>query len=123
MKIEDEVISSNISRSLNYRNYKPQRRKISGRSNDIKRHLVSDVKTILTETAGEIEGQGMKIIINSNIIDIWTKLKVLLEVTLSGHSDTLTEGSNLIGELFKKIQKKTIPEMFKISIKPKHPWI
>ena len=74
--------------------------KIIGRSNDIKRHLVRDVKTILNETAGEIEGQGMKIIINSNIIDIWTKLKVLPEVTLSGHTDTLTEGSNLIDELF-----------------------
>ena len=58
------------------------------------------MKTILNETAGEIEGQGMKIIINSNIIDIWTKLKVLQEVTLSGHTDTLTEGINLLDELF-----------------------
>ena len=64
------------------------------------------MKKIQNETAGEIEGQGMKILINSNIIDIWTKLEVLLEITLSGHTDTLTEGSNLIGELFKKIQKK-----------------
>ena len=40
LNIEDEVISSNISRSLNYKNYPPQRRKESGRSNDIKRHLV-----------------------------------------------------------------------------------
>ena len=106
LNIEDEVISSNISRSLNYRNYPPQRGKISGRSNYIKRHLDSDVKTILNETAGEIEGQGMKILINSNIIDIRTKLEVLLELTLSGHTDTLSGGSNLINELYKKTQTK-----------------
>ena len=106
MNIEDEVIPSNISRKLNYTKYSPQRGKKSGRSNYIKRHLDSDVKKIQNETAGEIEGQGMKILINSNIIDIWTKLEVLLELTLSGHTDTLPGGSNLIEESYKKTQTK-----------------
>ena len=39
---------------------------------------------------------GVKIIIPSNIIDIYTRLKVLLGLRLSCHSDTLTEASNLI---------------------------
>ena len=106
LNIEDEVISSNISRKLNYTKYSPQRGKISGRSNYIKRHLDSDLKKIQNETAGEIEGQGMIILINSNIITIWTTLEVLLELTLSGHTDTLTEGSNLIDELYEKTQTK-----------------
>ena len=50
----------------------------------------------------------MKIIIPSNIIDIYTRLEVLLGSKLSGHSNTLSEASNLIDELYKrgKIQKE-----------------
>ena len=47
----------------------------------------------------DLEGQGLKIIIPSNIIDIYTRLEVLLGLKLSGHTDTLTEASNLIHEL------------------------
>ena len=55
-----------------------------------------------------MEGQGVKIIIPSNIIDIYTTLEVLLGLKLSGHTDTLTEASNLIDELYKRseIQNK-----------------
>ena len=57
---------------------------------------------------GDLEGQGLKIIIPSNIIDIYTRLEILLGLKLSGHSDTLTEASNLIDELYKRgeIQNK-----------------
>ena len=34
------------------------------------------------------------------MIDIYTRLKNLLGLKLSGHSDTLTEASNLIDELY-----------------------
>ena len=55
-----------------------------------------------------LEGQGVKIIIPSNIIDIYSRLKILLGLKLSGHTDTLTEASNLIDELYKRgeIQNK-----------------
>ena len=55
-----------------------------------------------------LQGDGVKIIIPSNIIDIYTRLEVLLGLKLSGHTDTLTEASNLIDELYKRgeIQNK-----------------
>ena len=55
-----------------------------------------------------LEGQGVKIIIPSNIIDIYNRPEVLLGLKLSGHNDTLTEASNLIDEIYKRceIQKK-----------------
>ena len=54
------------------------------------------------EEPADLKGQGVKIIISSNIIDIYTILEVLLGLKLSGHTDTLTEPSNLIGELCKR---------------------
>ena len=57
----------------------------------------------------DLQGEGFKkIIIPSNIIDIYTRLEVLLGLKLSGHTDTLTEASNLIDELYKRgeIQNK-----------------
>ena len=56
-----------------------------------------------------LEGEGVqKIIIPNNIIDIYTRLEVLLGLKLSGHTDTLTEASILIDELYKRgeIQNK-----------------
>ena len=56
----------------------------------------------------DLEGQGVTIIIPSNIIDIYTRFEILLGLKLSGHSDTLTEASALIHELYKlgEIQNK-----------------
>ena len=51
--------------------------------------------------SGDLEGEGLKIIIPSNIIDIYTRLAILLGLKLSGQTDTLTEASNLIDELYK----------------------
>ena len=55
-----------------------------------------------------LQGEGIKFIIPSNIIDIYTRFEVLLGLKLSGHTDTLTEASNLIDELYKRgeIQNK-----------------
>ena len=55
-----------------------------------------------------LQGEGVKIFIPSNIIDICTRLDVILGPKLSGHTDTLTEASNLIIELYKRgeIQNK-----------------
>ena len=75
--------------------------------------LVEDTqnKTIdeFTDDSDDLEGQGIhKIIIPSNIIDIYNRLEILLGLKLSGHTDTLTEASNLIDELYKRgeIQNK-----------------
>ena len=50
----------------------------------------------------------MKINIPSNISDIYSRLEIFLGLKLSGHTDILTEASNLIDELYKRgeIQNK-----------------
>ena len=53
-----------------------------------------------------MKGQGVKIIMPSIIIDIYNRLEVLLGLKLSGHTDTLTEASNLIDELYKRWNTK-----------------
>ena len=69
------------------------------------------IEDIQNKTFNEIDlqGQGIeKIIIPSNKIDIYTRLEILLGLNLSGHTDTLTEASNLVDELYKRgeIQNK-----------------
>ena len=68
------------------------------------------VEEIQNKTFDEtnLEGQGVKINKPSNINDIYTRLEILLGLKLSGHTDTLTEASNLIDELYKRgeIQNK-----------------
>ena len=57
----------------------------------------------------KLKGRGVeKIIIPSNKIDIYTRFEILLGLKLSGHTDTLTEASNLIDEIYKRgeIQNK-----------------
>ena len=49
-----------------------------------------------------LQDEGVKIIIPSNTIHIFTRLEILLGLKLSGHTDTLTEASNLIDELYKR---------------------
>ena len=86
--------------TLNYENYRPKYGEVnSGR--------YKDTKNILKPN--NLQGKGIeKIIIPSNIIDIYTRLEVLLGLKLSGHTNTLTEASNLIDELYKRgeIQNK-----------------
>ena len=50
----------------------------------------------------DLQGEGVKIIIPSNIINIYTRLEILLGLKLSGHTNTLTEESTLIDELYKR---------------------
>ena len=70
--------------------------------------LFKTFKNIKKEEPINLQGEGIaKIIIPSNIIDIYTRLEILLGLKLSGRTDTLTEGSMLIDELYKRgeIQK------------------
>ena len=70
--------------------------------------LIKNYRKIKKEEPVILEGKGVKIIIPSNIIDIYTRLEILLGLKLSGHTDTLTEASNLVDELYKlgEIQNK-----------------
>ena len=74
--------------------------------------LVEDIqnKTFdeITDNYNDLQGEGVKFIIPSNIIDIYTRLEILIGLKLSGHTDTLTEASALIDQLYKlgEIQNK-----------------
>ena len=91
-----------------YYNRKPTKSRLTGRDRYIKHDLDNNVGRILNlET--KLKGRGIKnIIIPSNIIDIYTRLEVLLGLKLSGHTNTLTEASKLNDELYKRgeIQNK-----------------
>ena len=96
---QDREIFNNILESLDFKNYKAARGESkSGRYKQSKTNFKKH----------NLEGQGVKIIIPSNIIDIYTRLEVLLGLKMSGHTNTLTEASNLIDELYKRgeIQNK-----------------
>ena len=54
------------------------------------------------DDSDDLQGQGIKIILPNNIIDIYTRLEILLGLKLSGHTDTLTQASNLVDELYKR---------------------
>ena len=49
------------------------------------------------EDSDNLECQGVKIIFPSDIVNIYTRLEILLRLKLSGHTDTLAEAKNLIG--------------------------
>ena len=57
------------------------------------------------------KGKGIeKIIIPSNINDIYTRLEFLLGLRFSGHTNTLTEASNLIDELYRRGEIQNIQQ-------------
>ena len=63
-----------------------------------------------------------KFFIPSNIIEIYTRLEILLGLKLSGHTVTLTEASNLIDDIYKrgeiqnKQQNRNAPNKFQTLI-------
>ena len=83
-----------LLQTLDYESYRPKQGEYnSGR--------YKNTKNILKPN--NLQGRGIeKIIIPSNIMDIYTRLEVLLGLKLSGHTDTLTEASNLIDELYRR---------------------
>ena len=108
LKNENDILMLyNIINDLGYTGRGDNRSK---RKTFLTETLPNSVEEIQNRTFDEIdlEGQGVKIIIPSNIIDIYTRLEILLGLKLSGQTDTLTEASNLIDELYKRgeIQNK-----------------
>ena len=106
----EKVVFRDFLQNTGYYSRKPTKGKPSGLDNYIKNDLDNDVKKIFKiGSKPKLKGKGVeKIIIPSNIIDIYTRFEVLLGLKLSGHTDTLTAASNLIDELYKlgEIQKK-----------------
>ena len=101
MKNENHILTMiNILRDGNYTGIGDRD---SERKNFFTKELPKRVKEIQNKTfnAIDLKGQGIKIIILSNIIDIYTRLEVLLGLKLSGHTDTLTEASASIDQLYK----------------------
>ena len=95
---KDREILNNILESLDFENYKAKRGK--SKSDRYKQSKTNFKKRV---NKSKLEGQGIEqILISSNIIDIYTRLEILLELKLSGHTDTLTEASNLVDELYKR---------------------
>ena len=102
MNDTEKVDFRDILQKTGYFNRKVQRGRLSGRDKHIKKDHDNDVKNILNLDT-KLKGRGVEIIIiPSNIIDIYTGLEILLGLKLSGHTDTLTEASNVIDELFKR---------------------
>ena len=95
---EDREKFNKISESLDFENY----RAIRGES---KSGRYKQSKINFNEH--NLKGQRTeKIFIPSNINDIYTTLEILLGLKLSAHTDTLTEASNLIGEIYKRAEKQ-----------------
>ena len=108
MSDKDEVILRDILLKTGYYNRKPTKGRMSGRDRYTKYELDYDVSRFM-DLNTKLKGRGVeKIIIPSNIIDIYTRLEILLGLKLSGHTNTLTEANNLIDELYKRgeIQSK-----------------
>ena len=102
MNDTEKLVFRGILHKTNYYSRLPTKARMSGRDSYIKIDLDNDVRrTLNLDTI--LRGEGVeKIIIPSNIIDIYTRLGNLLGLKLSGHSDTLTEASNLIDEIYKR---------------------
>ena len=98
----EKVVLGDFLSKTGYYNRKPTKGKPSRLDNYIKNDLDDDVRKILKLNTILKGKEVEKIIIPSNIIDIYTRLQVLLGLKLSGHTDTLTEASNLIDELYKR---------------------
>ena len=108
MTDKDKLTFRDFLLKTSYYFRKPTKGRLTGRDRYTKYDLDNDVSRILNLDT-KLKGRGIeKTIIPSNIIDIYTRLEILLGLKLSGHTNTLTEASNLIDELYKRgeIQNK-----------------
>ena len=63
----------------------------------IDENLQNKIFDEIISDSDNLEGEGVeKLIIPSSIIDIYTRVEVLLAIKISGHINTLTEASNLL---------------------------
>ena len=88
MNVLDKVVFRDILQKTEYYNRILSEGRMSGRDRYIKNNLDDDVRRILNlET--KLKGKGVQqIIIPSNIIDMYTRLEILLGLKISVHTDT-----------------------------------
>ena len=102
----DFEMKNDIKNDLNYTNIgaKPSKRKTF--LTKTLKTLVEDIQNKafdeLIDNSDDLQGQGIPIIIPSNIFDTHTRLEFILGVNLSGHTKNLPGSSNLIDDLYKK---------------------
>ena len=116
MDLEDKLTVYNILKNTGFYFMRLTKATKSARMQDALNNLPKVVNKIrnpplptfenLEETSDDLQGEGVKLIIPSNIIHIYTRLEVILGLKLSGHTDTLTKASNLLDELNKGGEKK-----------------
>ena len=63
---------------------------------------IEKIEDSFEEVSDDLEGQVLKLIKPSNINDFYIRLEILIGLKLSGYTNTLTEASNLIDELYKR---------------------
>ena len=109
MNDEDKLTAHDILKNTGFYSMRHSKGLNSARMQDALYNLSREIAKIrnlpippIENESDNSQGEGVKIIIPSNIIDIYTRLEVLLGLKLSGHTDTLTEASNLIDELYKR---------------------
>ena len=95
----EKLVFRGISQKSDYYKQMLTKSPMSGRDRYRKNDLGNNVRrSLILDT--KLKGKGIeKIVIPSNIIDVYCRLEVLLGPKLSGHTDTLTEASNLIDDL------------------------
>ena len=98
---DDESVLT-FDKKLNVLNYDPSKECNSKRTkstkNDLRKRVYKIKNPPLTLPTNDLQGEGVKTIIPSIIIDIYTRPEILIGTNLSGHIDTLTEASNFIDE-------------------------
>ena len=114
MDDEDKLTIYDILKNKSFYSMRHTKGLNSARMKDVLKNLPKEIAEIrnpplpaIENESNNLEGEGVKIIIPSNLIDIYTRLEVLLGLKLSGHTDTLTEASNLIDELYKRGELQT----------------
>ena len=113
MDNEDKLTVFNILKKVGFYSLKHNKGLKSGRRKDAICNLPQEIAKLRNPTlpaiendSDDLQGEGVKIIIPSNISDIYTRVEDLLGLKVSGHTDTLTEASNLIVELYKRGEKQ-----------------
>ena len=115
MDDEDKSTAYDILKNIGFYSMRHTRGLNSARMKDALNNLPKEIAKIrnpalpaIENESDNLQGEGFENIIPSNIIDIYTRLEVLLGLKLSGHTDTLTEASTLTDELWKRgeIQNK-----------------
>ena len=108
MDNEDRLTLFNILKIVELYSMKHKKRIKSARMTDALYNLPKEITIFQNATlppsenfSDDLQGEGVKTIIPSNIIGIYTRLETLLGLKISGHTNTLAEASNLLDELYK----------------------